>query len=148
MSASLARPVVLVVEDSDEDYDTLQSAVERAGLSIELRRACTGGAALDLIRGGAAALPALVLMDLNTPGIDGRDALAVIKADPDLKSIPVVVVTTSSNPRDIEFCYGAGVSTYHIKPVRYPDHVALVADLLTYWLDRAVLPGRGSGYVR
>lgn len=148
MSANLARPVVLVVEDSDEDYDTLQRAVERAGVSIELRRALTGGAALAFIGGEIAALPALVLMDLNTPEIDGRDALAVIKEDPDLKSIPVLVVTTSANPRDIEFCYGAGANTYHVKPVRYPDHVALVADVLTYWLDRAVLSGRGAGYAR
>ena len=138
------RRPLLVVEDSDEDFDTLREAVQRAGLPHELRRATTGDGCLELLRGeadGSAPIrPALVLMDLSTPGTDGRDALAAIKADPALRDVPVVVVTTSANPKDLAFCYQAGVNAYHVKPVRYGDHLQVLIDVLSYWLGRVALP--------
>lgn len=138
-------PVILViVEDSDEDFDTVCEAVKRTGLAVEVRRAATGGGGLTLLRELAADRPVLVLMDLNTPGIDGREALAVVKADPILKAIPVVVFSTSSNPKDVGFCYAAGANAYHVKPVRYPDHLQLVTDLVSYWFGRVVLPVVGG----
>lgn len=140
------RPV-LVVEDSDEDFDTLCEAAERFGLASELRRATTGDGCLTLLRGEGTApvRPALVLMDLNTPGTDGREALAAIKADPVLRDVPVVVVTTSANPKDLAFCYRAGANAYHVKPVRYRDHLQVLLDVLGYWLGRVALPeGEGT----
>ena len=137
-------PPVVIVEDSDEDFDTVVQAVRRGGIAAEVCRASTGGECLDLIRGAAAVRPAVVLMDLNTPGTDGREALAAIKADPALKSYPVVVFSTSANPKDVAFCYRAGANAYHVKPVRYPDHLQAVIDLLTYWLTRVALPEAGG----
>lgn len=140
------RPV-LVVEDSDEDFDTLCEAVERSGLVYPLCRATTGEGCLTLLRGeGVAAIrPALVLMDLNTPGTDGREVLAAIKADPALRDLPVVVVTTSANPKDLAFCYHAGANAYHVKPVRYGDHLQVLRDVLGYWLGCVALPdGEGT----
>lgn len=136
-----ARPV-LVVEDSDEDFDTLGEAAERAGVVHELRRATTGDGCLTLLRGeGIARIdPVLVLMDLNTPGTDGREALAVIKADPQLRALPVVVITTSSNPKDLAFCYRAGANAYHVKPVRYVDHLEVLLEVFAYWLTCVVHP--------
>ena len=136
-------PPVVIVEDSDEDFDTVVQAVRKAGVAAEVRRAATGGDCLALLR-GAAVRPALVLIDLNTPGTDGREALEAIKADPALRSYPVVVLSTSANPKDVAFCYRAGANAYHVKPVRYTDHLQVVVDLLTYWLARVLLPEAGG----
>lgn len=135
------RPV-LVVEDSDEDFDTFQEASRQAGVANHIHRATSGDQCLRLLRGdGAAPLrPALVLMDLNIPGTDGREALAAIKADPSLHDLPVVVVTTSANPKDLAFCYRAGANAYHVKPVRYADHLQVLLDVLVYWLAHVTLP--------
>jgi len=132
--------VLVIVEDSDEDFDTVQEAVDRAGFPVEVFRAATGGDGLTVLRAQAPNRPTLVLMDLNTCGVDGREALAAIKVDPALKCVPVVVLSTSANPKDIGFCYAAGANAYHVKPVRHPDHVRVLVDLLTYWMSRAVLP--------
>jgi CheY-like chemotaxis protein len=140
MNAASRLCPIIIVEDSDEDYDTVVQAVRKAGILADVRRARTGGECLDLLRSAASIRPAVVLMDLNTPGTDGREALAAIKLDDALKLFPVVVFSTSDDPRDLAFCYAAGANAYHVKPVRYPDHLQLVADLLTYWIDRVVLP--------
>jgi len=138
-------PVMLVVvEDSDEDFETVVEAVARSGVAVEVRRATTGEAGLAVLRELAPDCPVVVLMDLNTPGTDGREALAVLKTDPALKSIPVVVFSTSSNPKDVGFCYAAGANAYHVKPVRYPDHLQLVIDLVGYWFGRVALPAAGG----
>jgi len=137
-------PVLLVVEDSNEDFDTVAEAVVRSGVAVEVRRATTGEAALTLLRELTQQHPIIVLMDLNTPGIDGREALAVLKTDPALKSIPVVVFSTSANPRDVGFCYAAGANAYHVKPVRYPDHLQLVIDLVNYWFGRVAFSAPGG----
>jgi len=136
------QPLVklVVIEDSDEDFDTVQEAVKRAGFPAEVLRAATGVDGVTALRAQAPTSPMLVLMDLNTPGTDGREALAAIKSDPALRSVPVVVFSTSANQRDIGFCYATGANAYHVKPVRYPDHLAMLIDVLTYWLSRVVLP--------
>jgi CheY-like chemotaxis protein len=140
MTEACHRPL-LVLEDSDDDFDTLEEARRAAGLRNEVRRAITGEACLELLRDGSV-WPAVVLLDLNTPGLDGRATLQEIKQDPALRSLPVVVFTTSSNPRDLAFCYGAGANAYHVKPVRYPEHLQVVRALLGYWLGPVTLPGR------
>ena len=138
-------PVILViVEDSDEDFDTVTEAVKRSGVAVEVRRATTGGAGLGLLRELAPDRPVVVLMDLNTPGIDGREALAALKTDPALKAVPVVVFSTSANPKDVGFCYAAGANAYHVKPVRYPDHLQLVIELVRYWFGPVALPAAGG----
>jgi len=136
--------LLVVVEDSDEDFDTVVEAVKRSGVTAEVRRATTGEAGMTLLREVTPERPVIVLMDLNTPGTDGREALAAIKTDPALKSTPVIVFSTSSNPKDIGFCYAAGANAYHVKPVRYPDHLQLVIDLIGYWLGRVALTAVGG----
>jgi CheY-like chemotaxis protein len=132
----------MVVEDSDEDFDTVRVAFERAGLSNELRRVTSGGMCLQVLRGtgGEPVRPALVILDLNTPGTNGREVLQVIKADPALRDLPVVVLTSSAHASDLAFCYGAGANAYHIKPVRYTEHLQVVLALFAYWLQKVVLP--------
>jgi len=131
--------VLVVIEDSDEDFDTVTEAVARSGVTAEVRRATTGEAGITLLRELAPDCPAIVLMDLNTPGTDGREALTALKKDPALKSIPVVVLSTSANPKDVGFCYAAGANVYHVKPVRYPEHLNLVTNIVSYWFNCVVL---------
>lgn len=139
MDKARRRPL-LVLEDSDEDFDTVREAIQVAGLPNQVQRATTGDDCLALLRSGANR-PAIVLLDLNTPGRDGRDALREIKSDPALSSVPVVILTTSSNPRDVDFCYASGANAYHVKPIRYVEHVEVLLALFRYWLGSVVPPG-------
>lgn len=93
--------ILVIVEDSDDDFDTVCEAVKQSGVAVEVQRATTGGGGLVLLGKLAAARSAPVLMNLNTPGTDGCEALAAIKANPTLKAIPVVAFSTSANPRDV-----------------------------------------------
>ncbi len=136
-------PPILVVEDSDDDFETVEHAIRAAGLQNPLHRATSGGMGLELLRGqvGTPLRPAFVLLDLNTPGVDGREALREIRADARLRSLPVVVLTTSANPRDIDDCYRAGANAFHVKPVAHGDHLQVVQAVFTYWLGEPKLPG-------
>jgi CheY-like chemotaxis protein len=133
-------PMCVLVEDSDEDADTFNDALRQSGIKAELRRVCSGDACMALLRQAGPRLPALIVMDLNTLGMDGREALRLIKSDLTLMAIPLVIFSTSANPRDLEFCYGAGANAYQVKPMRYLDHVRAMSDLLDYWLTRVALP--------
>jgi CheY-like chemotaxis protein len=130
-------PPILIVEDSDDDFDTIQLIAREAQIDNELRRAGTGDDCLMLLRGERAQpiRPAFVLMDLNLPGLDGREALKDIKEDPRLRMLPVVVFTSSSNPSDLAFCYDAGANAYHVKPLRFEDHLEALRQVFAYWLD-------------
>ena len=144
---------ILVVEDSDDDFDTVRHAVDAAGVKRLICRAVSGGECLELLQGERGAggqagggkialplMPVLILMDLNSHGVDGREARVTIKADTRFSKIPLVVLTTSANPKDVVFCYQAGANAYHIKPVRRDHYLLLVRSLLHYWLDSATLP--------
>lgn len=134
---------ILVVEDSDEDFETVRDAARRAGIAHSIVRASSGGECLRLLRGGAPrrdALPALVLMDLNTPGDDGREALREVRGDDAFKSLPLVVLSASANPRDLQYCYTQGANAYHVKPVDHAAHLQVLRQIFAYWLDSVVLP--------
>lgn len=139
---SLAAPI-LVVEDSDEDFDTLCDAAAGVGVTRRLHRVTSGGDCLSALRGedhlALPLVPVLILMDLNSHGVDGREALVAIKADVSLRHIPLVVLTTSANPKDVAFCYHAGANAYHVKPVRHDQYQLLLRGLLHYWLESVTL---------
>ena len=78
-------------------------------------------------------------MDLNSHGVDGREALVAIKTDDGLKHIPLVVLTTSANPKDVAFCFQAGANAYHVKAVRHDQYLLLLGSLLRYWLESVTL---------
>jgi len=134
---------LLVVEDSDEDFDTVLEAARASSLRHEIRRTTSGEECLRLLTENEKELranPRLILMDLNTPRDDGRDALRSIRQNENLRALPVVVLSTSSNPRDLEFCYAMGANAFHTKPVSYPAHLQTLRDILDYWLTRVTLP--------
>ena len=84
--------------------------------------------------------PGLVLLDLNMPGMDGRKTLEVIKQDDTLKQIPVIILTTSADERDIEACYQTGANTYVQKPVSFDGLIEAIKRLKAYWFEIALLP--------
>ena len=86
--------------------------------------------------------PGMIVLDLNLPGIDGREVLRRIKQDKSLKTIPVVVFTTSNNPKDIEDCYQYGVNSYMIKPINFAQLKRDVQLLVDYWFEVTTLPDR------
>ena len=134
---------VLVVEDSDEDFETVLDAARLSNVTNEIRRATSGDECLehlyDLERHGYA-LPLLVLLDLNTPKGDGRDALRGVLQKERLRTIPLVILSASSNSRDVRFCYDHGANAYHLKPVSHVLHLRILQSIFSYWLTSAILP--------
>lgn len=140
-------PTVLVIEDSNEDYTALRRAFRRVNEQVQLFRCETGEDALDmLVRQGSCAQrsdvpkPSLVLLDLNLPATNGHEVLRQIKANPTLRKLPVVVLTTSSNPKDIEYSYQDGASGYLVKTVDFDIFTQTVHSLDLYWFKTVILP--------
>ena len=134
---------LLVVEDSEEDFDTILDAAKLASLTNEIQRVTSGEECLMYLQErdrSALALPILLLLDLNTPKGDGRDALRGIVCNDRLRAIPLVVLSASSNVRDVRFCYKHGANAYHLKPVNHPAHLLVLQSIFSYWLTCAVLP--------
>jgi CheY-like chemotaxis protein len=133
------RPV-LVVEDSEEDFQTVLDAGRQAGLAHPVVRASSGSECLRLLRGAPRCRALLVLLDLNTHGDDGREALRMIRADDALRALPLVVLSASANPLDLQFCYAQGANAYHVKPVDHALHLQVLQSIFAYWLGSVVLP--------
>lgn len=144
---------ILVVEDSDDDYETTFRGLTRAGvLQMDIRRCEDGQEALDyLFRRGVFAdkrqspRPGVVLLDLNLPGKDGRTVARELKSDPDLSKIPLVILTTSDDERDIEECYAIGANSYVRKPVNLDSFFEALARIKDYWFEVAILPKGQNG---
>ncbi|MBD2463470.1 response regulator [Oscillatoria sp. FACHB-1407] len=129
-----------MVEDSDEDFETLQRLLRRAPLAVPLHRCLNGDQALAFLTQTKTDLnsegylrPNMILLDLNLPGTDGREVLRQVKQDDDLKSIPVVVFTTSNNPKDINACYQYGVDKYIVKSIDFKQLKQDIQMLVDYW---------------
>lgn len=140
---------ILIVEDNDYDYEQTVRAFQRSRVLNPLFRCVNGDDALDFLyrRGdyidvASAPRPSIILLDLKLPGTDGHEVLKTVKADADLKSIPVVMLTTSDDERDIQACYLAGANTYIRKPVTFDGYMEAVQRLEQYWFHIAVLPDK------
>ena len=139
--------IILIVEDSDDDYMATVRAFQKANLVNPVRRCTNGDQAIDYLlqRGefsgsGQAPRPNIILLDLNLPGTDGREVLRIIKDNPDLQKIPVIVLTTSNAEQDIEQCYEAGANSYVQKPVDLVGFIQSIARLTDYWFNVSILP--------
>ncbi len=127
-----SRPVLLV-EDDTVDAMTVRRAFRDLKVTNPLVHALDGEEALALLRDGADKKPCLILLDLNMPKMNGIEFLGIIKADAGLKKIPVVVLTTSSEERDVVESFRLSVAGYIIKPVDYRNFVAAVRTIDLYW---------------
>lgn len=143
MTRALPRGLdVLLVEDNPADIVLTEEAFALGASPSTLRSASDGEEALTVLRGPAGELPDLILMDVNMPRLGGLETLAQLKADPDLRHIPVVMLTTSSDPRDIDQAYALGANAFVTKPVNLPDFLQVVEQLLSFWSSLATLPSR------
>lgn len=138
---------ILCAEDDPDDQILLQEALEAVGLPYQLHIVDDGERLLSyLLRSGefedprSSPLPDLLLLDLNMPRMDGREALARIKADPRLRELPVVVMSTADSVEDVRMAYGLGASSFVVKPVTFERLVAVMQDIRHYWTGVATLP--------
>jgi CheY-like chemotaxis protein len=143
---------MLMADDDEDDRVLAQEALAEAQLTNELHCVEDGEELLDyLYRQGKYAtlsnnlLPGLILLDLNMPKKDGREALQAIKADPVLRRIPVVVFTTSKAEEDIIRTYDLGVSSFIVKPVSFESLVEMMKILKRYWFEIVALPTERVG---
>jgi len=141
------KPIVLLMADDDADDRLLaQDALSECKLANELHFVENGDELLDYLhrRGkysqGNAPRPGLILLDLNMPCKDGREALREIKADPNLKRIPVIVLTTSRADTDISKIYDLGANSFISKPVTFDSLVRVMKILGNYWFEIVELP--------
>lgn len=132
---------ILLVEDNPDDVELTRIAFEEAKVGNLLRVVSDGAEALDYLfaRGkhadrDPANLPSLVLLDLNLPKVDGREVLQAIRANPATHTLPVVVLTTSAEPFDVDSTYALGVNSYIRKPVDFEQFVWAVKQVGLYWL--------------
>ena len=147
MITSPKTHVILMADDDDDDRLLTQDAVAEAGLDGALRFVQNGEELLDyLCRRGkyespsAAPRPGLILLDLNMPLKDGREALREIRADPELRRIPVVVLTTSKADTDVGAIYELGANSFISKPFQFDALVGVMKMLGQYWFQTVELP--------
>lgn len=132
---------ILLVEDSPEDAEALIRAFRRAGIANPIVHLADGDLALAYFRDlGSAPRPVLVLLDLNLPGTDGRDVLTRLKSAEATRDIPVLVLTSSANERDVAACYRSGANSYLQKPVAFADLLRTAEAILGYWFQTVLVP--------
>lgn len=140
------RPVqILLVEDSPGDARLAIEALKDARILNSVHHVGDGAAALAFLKreppfAGAPHVD-IVLLDLNLPKISGRDVLSAIRADKNLKKLPVIALTTSSSPVDIEFCYDHGANAFMTKPIDFDQFYNALKSFECFWLSVVALPG-------
>jgi len=132
---------ILLVEDNPNDAEMALRALKKNNLANNVLVVSDGEEALDFLYGRGKFLnkninnrPKIILLDLKLPKIDGKEVLRVIKSDPEKKVIPVIVLTSSREERDIVESYELGVNSYIVKPVDFDKFVEAVKELGSYWL--------------
>ena len=139
------RPTnILLIEDNPGDVRLTQEAFREGKLHVQLDVTTDGVEALRYLRKDPtypnAVTPDLILLDLNLPKKDGREVLSEIKADPELKRIPVVILTTSNAEQDILKAYDLHVNSYINKPVDFDRFFEIIQRIEDFWLSTAILP--------
>jgi CheY-like chemotaxis protein len=147
------KPItILLADDDDEDRQLARDALQDSRLANEMQVAVDGQDLMDYLRREGkyadpsvhAPRPGIILLDLNMPKKDGREALAEIKADPDLRKIPVVVLTTSKDEEDLLRSYDLGANSFITKPVTFAGLVEVMKTWTRYWFEIVDLPEDGA----
>ncbi len=146
-SKTNGRHPILIAEDDEDDYLLTIEALKEAGVDAQIKWVKDGEELMDYLkpfratkRNSGLNFPSLILLDLNMPRKDGREALDEIKKNDALRKIPVIVLTTSKAETDINHAYDLGVNSYIQKPVRFNDFVEAVKVLSHYWFHIVKLP--------
>ena len=135
-------PHILLIEDNHDDCEATIRSLKKNHFINPIQWCKNGQEALNYLQNKNNQRPDLILLDLNMPGIDGRQVLQIIKTDTALKSIPVVILTTSADSKDVEQCYSIGASTYIQKPVNFQSLTEAIHTVKDYWFGVAILPGQ------
>lgn len=152
MAGKKEKPLILIVDDSDDDYDIMKMALKTNKFDLENHRRCSDGQeALDYLlhRGqyaepASAPTPSLILLDLNMPGLDGRETLRIIKSTAETRNIPVIVMTNSDNDQDIDYCYTQGANSYVRKSLDWSGYVKVIGATLAFWVGAAMAPAQAE----
>lgn len=147
MNAQKPAVTILIADDDADDRMMIKEAFDDNNISNETAFVEDGEELLDYLRCtgkytdlAGKPYPGLILLDLNMPKMDGREALREIKGDPKLCRIPVVVLTTSKAEEDIARTYGLGVSSFITKPLNFDDLFRIVKVVCDYWIELVALP--------
>jgi CheY-like chemotaxis protein len=151
---NLAPITILMADDDEEDRQMTREALTAAHLSNQIKFVRDGQELMDYLRGDAGysqqcdapVRPGIILLDLNMPKKDGREALAEIKADEELRQIPVIVLTTSRDEEDVVRSYELGVNSFITKPVTFASLVEVMGTWGRYWFEIVELPEPGGAY--
>lgn len=143
----MTRPAslrILLVDDNEDDITLTKAALARSGLLSVVATAANGVEALSLLRAGAAPSdrPALVLVDLNMPVMGGLAFLEAVKADPALRSLPVIILTSSDSEDDVLRAFAGGAASYLRKPVDVDEFDRMVRLFEAYWTSVSRMPPR------
>lgn len=131
---------ILIIEDSADDFEATMRAFSKTNLRNPIKHVSSGEEALDYLHEENNQKPGIILLDLNMPGLTGIKTLEIIKQRDALKTIPVVILTTSNDERDVTSCYELGANTYIQKPVDFDRLIAAIRQLKEYWFEIAILP--------
>jgi two-component system response regulator len=139
------QPVdILLVEDNPDHVELILKALRNNNILNEVHVAGNGEEALDFLyqRGdyADAPRPGLILLDIKLPGVDGIEVLRLVKADVKLRQIPVVMLTTTSDEKEVVKSYSLGANSYIVKPVDFEHFIRVIKDLKLYWLIISSLP--------
>ncbi len=147
MNAPAKSNLILMAEDDSDDQLLVRDALAETGFGLDLRFVGNGVELMDYLHQkngyahpASAPSPGLIILDLNMPRKDGREALREIKGDPELRKIPVVVLTTSTAEPDIARAYELGANSFISKPVAFDLLVSTMKSLGQYWFNVVVLP--------
>lgn len=130
---------ILIADDDEEDRDLIKDALQESRLINPLEFVTNGEELMAQLKSNDV-LPGLILLDLNMPKKDGREALKEIKSDPRLKSIPVIILTTSKAEEDVYRTYNLGVNSFITKPVTFSSLVDVLNKVAQYWFEIVQLP--------
>ncbi|MEO9475706.1 MAG: response regulator [Cyclobacteriaceae bacterium] len=122
---------VLFIDDDSIERMKFKRTVDSSGLNVSISEVSNGEKALKALHEGA--LPHVILLDLNMPRINGVEFLKILKSDVSLRHIPIVILTTSKNQRDLLKCFDIGIAGYILKPLKYEEYEERIKTVLSYW---------------
>ncbi len=144
MSAGNAEREILLIEDNRTDARVIVNALQTANVIGTINHCYSGEEAIEYLMnrsvGHGIVQPAMILLDLSMPGLAGLDVLKVVKTTAKLRSIPVVMLTTSDEPSDVNACFAAGANSYIKKPVGIARYAQVAEGLASYWFDLSKIP--------
>lgn len=136
---------ILLAEDDDGHATLIRRNLERAGVINEVIHVKDGQEALDYLRSGKSHAPMMLLLDINMPRVNGIDVLREVKKNPATAALPVIMLTTTDDPREVQRCYDLGCSIYLTKPVQYAEFVEAIKRLGMFLEIIKPPPATGSG---